>query len=76
MALLPLDESKLVDDLSRRLFTSYADDQRFDRYYEGSQRLAHIGLAVPPELRKFETVLNWCRTVVDSVSERMRMKAC
>ena len=75
MALLPLDESKLVDDLSRRLFTSYADDQRFDRYYEGSQRLTHIGLAVPPELRKFETVLNWCRTVVDSVSDRMRMKA-
>ena len=75
MALLPRDESKLVDDLSRRLFTSYADDQRFDRYYEGSQRLAHIGLAVPPELRKFETVLNWCRTVVDSVSDRMRMKA-
>lgn len=75
MSLLPLDESKLVDDLSRRLFTSYADDQRFDRYYEGSQRLAHIGLAVPPELRKFETVLNWCRTVVDSVSDRMRMKA-
>jgi len=75
MSLLPLDESKLVDDLSRRLFTSYTDDQRFDRYYEGTQRLAHIGLAVPPELRKFETVLNWCRTVVDSVSDRMRMKA-
>ena len=75
MALLPLDESKLVDDLSRRLFTSYPDDQRFDRYYEGTQRLAYIGLAVPPELRKFETVLNWCRTVVDSVSDRMRMKA-
>ena len=75
MSLLPLDESKLVDDLSRRLFTSYGDDQRFDRYYEGSQRLTHIGLAVPPELRKFETVLNWCRTVVDSVSDRMRMKA-
>ena len=75
MALLPLDESKLVDDLSRRLFTSYGDDQRFDRYYEGTQRLTHIGLAVPPELRKFETVANWCRTVVDSVSDRMRMKA-
>ena len=75
MSLLPLDESRRVDELSRRLFTSYGDDQRFDRYYEGSQRLAHIGLAVPPELRKFETVLNWCRTVVDSVSDRMRMKA-
>ena len=75
MSLLPLDESRRVDELSRRLFTSYLDDQRFDRYYEGTQRLAHIGLAVPPELRKFETVLNWCRTVVDSVSDRMRMKA-
>ena len=75
MSLLPLDESRRVDELSRRLFTSYGDDQRFDRYYEGSQRLTHIGLAVPPELRKFETVLNWCRTVVDSVSDRMRMKA-
>ena len=75
MSLLPLDESRRVDELSRRLFTSYPDDQRFDRYYEGTQRLAHIGLAVPPELRKFETVLNWCRTVVDSVSDRMRMKA-
>ena len=54
MSLLPLDESRRVDELSRRLFTSYTDDQRFDRYYEGTQRLAHIGLAVPPQLRQFE----------------------
>ena len=75
MALLPLDESKLVDDLTRRTFSSHQDDVKFDRYYEGRQRLAHIGLAVPPELRRFETVANWCRLVVDSVSDRMRMKA-
>ena len=75
MSLLPLDESRLVDELTRRVSMSHGDDLKFDRYYEGQQRLAHIGLAVPPELRRFETVANWCRLVVDSVSDRMRMKA-
>lgn len=75
MTQLPGDQSKLVDDLTRRLFVTYGEDVKFDRYYEGRQRLQHIGLAVPPELRRFETVANWCRLVVDSVSDRMRMKA-
>lgn len=45
-----------------------------DRYYEGLQRLEHIGLAVPPELRRFETIPNWCRTVVDTISNRQNLK--
>nr|WP_275587583.1 phage portal protein [Arthrobacter roseus] len=45
-----------------------------DRYYEGSQRLEHIGLAVPPELRRFETLVNWSRTTVDSVADRLAMR--
>lgn len=75
MAFLTSDEAKRVDALADRLLQTYSQDTRLDRYYEGRQRLEHIGLAVPPELRRFETVLNWSRTVVDSVSDRMRMKA-
>lgn len=45
-----------------------------DRYYEGQQRLEHIGLAVPPELRRFEMIPNWCRTVVDTISNRQRLR--
>jgi hypothetical protein len=48
---------------------------RLGLYYEGSQRLEHIGLAVPPELRRFETVVNWSRVAVDSLEQRLRVKS-
>lgn len=75
MAFLTSDETRLVTDLTNRLYATHGDDLKHDRYYEGAQRLEHIGLAVPPELRKFETLVNWSRMVVDSVSDRMRMKS-
>ena len=64
-----------VDMLERQLMAASAADLLNDRYYEGSQRLEHIGLAVPPELRRFETAANWCRTTVDAVANRQKMKA-
>lgn len=51
------------------------DDELMLRYYEGTQRLEHIGLAVPPELRRFETVVNWPRVVVDTIEHRQDVKA-
>ena len=64
----------LVNGLERKLSATSALDVLNDRYYEGSQRLEHIGLAVPPELRRFETAANWCRTTVDAVANRQRLK--
>ncbi|NKG22216.1 phage portal protein [Paeniglutamicibacter terrestris] len=64
-----------VDYLESQLAATSAADVLNDRYYEGSQRLEHIGLAVPPELRRFETAANWCRTTVDAVANRQKMKA-
>ena len=60
--------------LEQNLIFNSTADIRNDRYYEGTQRLEHIGLAVPPELRRFETLANWCRTVVDTVANRQRLK--
>jgi hypothetical protein len=54
---------------------SEAADLRHDAYYEGSQRLEHLGLAVPPELRRFETVVNWPRLTVDSLEERLDIES-
>ncbi|WP_423058697.1 phage portal protein [Brevibacterium linens] len=48
---------------------------KMDRYYEGVQRLEHIGLAVPPELRRFETVVNLPRIAVDEVERRLDVKS-
>jgi hypothetical protein len=71
---LSLDETNLVSALAAQASAKVPADLLNDRYYEGNQRLEHIGLAVPPELRRFETVLNWSRTTVDSVGDRLAMR--
>lgn len=72
---LSLDDQNLVTDLTNALTTAATRDIKNDNYYEGLQRLEHIGLAVPPELRRFETVVNWPRLVVDSLNERLEVKS-
>jgi hypothetical protein len=71
---LSTEQSALVTKLNMQLDSLGRDDERLGKYYEGSQVLEHIGLAVPPELRKFETVINWSRVAVDSVEQRLRVK--
>lgn len=72
---LDRDSQTIITDLGNALSVASSGDQRNDRYYEGQQRLEHIGLAVPPELRRFETVVNWPRLVVDSLNERLDVKS-
>lgn len=45
--------------------------KRLDDYYNGVARLHQMGLALPPELRDLQTVINWPRLVVDSLEERL-----
>src|SRR5690348_14729935 len=44
-------------------------------YYRGKQRLRHMGLALPPEMTIFETVVNWPRSYVDALRARQQMRA-
>lgn len=71
---LSREELDALHLLEQQLIFNATKDILNDRYYEGLQRLEHIGLAVPPELRRFEMIPNWCRTVVDTVSNRQRLK--
>ncbi|MFE2994263.1 phage portal protein [Nocardia sp. NPDC059246] len=50
-------------------------DKLLDAYFEGSQRLKHIGLAVPEELRIFELVANWPGMYVRELARRGKIKA-
>lgn len=72
---LSLDETRIVNDLTNALMIGAPADEKNDRYYEGTQRLEHIGLAVPPDLRRFETVVNWPRLTTDSLNERLDLKS-
>lgn len=44
-------------------------------YYQGRQRLLHLGMAIPPPLRAFVVIVNWPRVVVDSIVDRQQVKA-
>lgn len=69
------DERDMVNKLSGHLANRGRDDKLNDSYYEGAQRLRHIGLAVPEELRIFELVANWPRMYVDEVARRQKVKS-
>lgn len=57
----------LREDLDDRL----SDIRVWDGYYEGSQRLQALGLALPPEMRRLQVVINWPRKYVDSLESRL-----
>lgn len=72
---LSVEETILFTELGDVAQRSSSSDTLCDLYYQGQQRLEHIGIAVPPELRRFETVVNWPRTAVDSIEERIDKKS-
>lgn len=41
-----------------------------DAYYDGEQRIEHLGLAIPDDLRQFTTIVAWPGTQVDAIVER------
>lgn len=63
------------ESLTKKLRATVIDDGLLNDYYEGEQRLKHLGLAVPPKLRRFETIVNWPRLVVDALEERCDVKS-
>ena len=64
------EEDATFRRLSTALTKSRAGLERLDAYYEGIHRLEQLGLAVPPELAKFVTTVNWPRITVDSIEQR------
>jgi len=74
-SVLSEDERHVVNRLIGQIRRDEPDLIRLDRYFEGQQRLRHIGMAVPPELRHFETVVNIPRMAVVEPARRQKMKA-
>jgi hypothetical protein len=68
---LSTDEAATLTRLKNALTAGQSDLRLLDAYYEGAQRLEALGLAVPPELRKFVTIVNWPRICADAIEERL-----
>ena len=74
MALTP-SEVELIDRLHRTHEANAYNDELLLRYYLGQQRVEQLGMAIPPAMRKFLVIANWCRTVVDTINSRQQVRA-
>lgn len=74
MALTP-SEIELIDELKRRHDARYFLDEHYLRYFLLKQRVEHLGMAIPPTMRRFLVVANWPRVVVRTISGRQKVRA-
>lgn len=71
---LPADEIDLLTQLNARVRKQRRNDELLLRYYQGRQRVEQLGMAIPPEMRRFLVITNWCRTLVDTINDRQQVR--
>jgi hypothetical protein len=64
------DENAILGRLHIKVGRTYQRNKILDAYYNGCQRVEQLGLAIPPELRRFLTIVAWPGTYVDAIEER------
>jgi hypothetical protein len=74
VALTP-SEVELINRLKREHESSNLADELLLRYYLGQQRVEHLGMAIPPAMRKFLVIANWNRTLVDTINDRQQVRS-
>lgn len=65
------DEDRLVRMHIERIGRFSARNAIKAAYYEGTQRVQKLGIAIPPSLRDLETIVGWAGTSVDVLEERL-----
>lgn len=65
------DETQILTQLRNELQFHRFQMELRNAYYNGEQRIAQLGIAVPPNLQRLRAVVGWPRLVVDSLDERL-----
>ncbi|MFE2997993.1 phage portal protein [Nocardia sp. NPDC059246] len=65
------DEKKLVTELRGRIEKYAQINARKQDFYEGKQKVEHLDIAVPPQLKDLFVSVGWPGTVVDVLEERL-----
>lgn len=72
---LSLSEVDLLEQLKAEHAKFTTEDERLLRYYRGRQRVEQLGMAIPPEMRRFLVIANWPRVMVDGINERQQVRS-
>jgi hypothetical protein len=73
-ALTP-SEVALIDRLKRDLDSRPVRRRAAAALLQGPQRVEQLGMAIPPAMRRFLVITNWCRTVVDTINDRQQVRS-
>lgn len=64
-------EYKGIEYLRRKLNIKRSRVLKRYKYYEMKMAITDFGIATPPKLRNYQSVLGWCGKAVDSLSDRL-----
>jgi hypothetical protein len=64
------DELNLTQQLAVKLAISLPEMDIANNYYEGTQRIADLGIAMPEKLASVRTVVDWPRICIDPIVQR------
>ncbi len=73
--MLTPEDKDLIAELQAELRRTSRTDLLMWRYYRLQQRLEHLGMAIPPAMRRFLVISNWCRVAVDVPVARQQLRA-
>jgi hypothetical protein len=65
------EEDRLLKEMLSRLETYEFSNALKEKYYEGEQRIQHLGIAIPPHLQRIPSVVGWAGMTVDVLAERL-----
>lgn len=71
---LSKDLESLIGRLTQKFNQQRAKDLKAESYYKGLQQIAHLGIAIPPDIMPFAFPLNWCRTYIEALLERQEIR--
>jgi hypothetical protein len=68
------DEKTTLARLEIEIMRGHRHNRIMDAYYDGEQRVEQLGLAIPPDLRRFLTIVAWPGTYSDAIEERIDLE--
>jgi len=68
------DEKTMLGRLHIKVMKQARRNRVLEAYYEGEQRVEQLGLAIPPELRRFLTIAAWPGTYADEIAARTTLE--
>lgn len=70
---LSVDDNRVLNECLGQLRAVEGINLTRRRYFEAKQLVRHLGIAIPPQLQSFETVIGWPYKAVKSLASRIKL---